>query len=143
MARIGSISDIAAKWASITPMHSGDYEDGVKNPRRPWAATTAAAEASWATGVAQAAADKRFGAGVRRAGDEKWSRKTLTTGVRNWGPGVAGAESDYAAGFGPYVDAIASCSLPPRYPRQDPRNLNRVKAIVDCLIAKYKSRGRG
>jgi len=143
MARIGSISDIAKKWASITPMHSGDYEEGVKNPRRPWAATTAAAEASWGSGVAKAASEGRFKAGVLRAGDETWQRKTLTNGVARWGPGVSAAEGDYSSGFAPYVDAIASCSLPPRYPRQDPRNLNRVKAIVDCLIAKYKSRGRG
>ncbi|GAI12711.1 unnamed protein product, partial [marine sediment metagenome] len=74
-----------------------------------------------------------------KAGDEKWSRKASTRGVANWGPGVSEAAGDYAAGFAPYQAAIAATVLPPRYARRDPRNLARVKAIVDALIAKKES----
>jgi len=73
---------------------------------------------------------------VRKAGDEKWSRKATVNGVRNWGPGVAEAMGDYAAGFAPYREAIAATVLPPRYARRDPRNMARVTAIVTALIAK-------
>jgi len=82
---------------------------------------------------------KAFGKGVVKAGDEKWSRKASVNGVRNWGPGVQEAKGDYAAGFAPYQAAIAACVLPPRYARRDPRNLARVKAIVDALVAKKLS----
>ncbi|GAI56304.1 unnamed protein product, partial [marine sediment metagenome] len=35
----------------------------------------------------------------------------------------------------PYHDAISRVDLGPRFPKRDPRNLNRVKIIVDALIA--------
>lgn len=135
MAAIKSIEQIASKWAHVTPMRSGDYADGINNPRRPWAASTAAAEGAWGAGVTAAVSRKSFSRGVKAAGDEKWHRKASTLGVQRWGPGVAEAEGDYAAGFAPYRSAIAACVLPMRYARRDPRNMQRVTAIVDCMIA--------
>lgn len=135
MARIKSIDVIAAKWASVTPMRSGDYAAGIANPERPWAASTKAAEGSWAAGVQAAVSRHSFMKGVTAAGDEKWARKASTIGVARWGPGVAEAEGEYAAGFAPYRDAIANCILPPRYARRDPRNMARVNAIIAALIA--------
>lgn len=136
MAQIKSIAEIAAKWASVTPMRSADYAEGIANPRRPWAASTMAAESAWGDGVTKAVARHSFSAGVRAAGDEKWARKASVEGVARWGPGVAGAEGDYSAGFAPYRDAIASVVLPPRYARRDPRNMARVTAVVNALIAR-------
>lgn len=139
MAFIRSVDSIAKKWAEVTPQRSGDYAEGIASPRRSWAAATKAAEAAYNDGVTKAIARKAFGRGVAKAGDEKWQRKAAINGVRNWGPGVAEAQGDYAAGFAPYQAAISACVLPPRYARRDPRNLARVKAIVDCLIAKKES----
>ena len=139
MAYIRSVDQIASKWAEVTPMRSADYAAGIANPRRSWSAATKAAEASYEAGVTKAIARKAFGRGVTKAGDEKWSRKATTRGTANWGPGVAEAKGDYAAGFAPYQAAIAAAVLPPRYARRDPRNLARVKAIVDALVAKKES----
>lgn len=136
MAWIRSIEQIAAKWASVTPMRADDYASGIANPRTSWATATKAAEKSYEEGVAKSIQRHAFGKGVTKAGDEKWQRKASVNGVRNWGPGVTEAKGDYAAGFAPYVDAIAAVVLPPRYARRDPRNLARVKKVVDALIAK-------
>lgn len=141
MAFIRSVDQIATKWAEVTPMRSADYAAGIATPRRSWSAATKAAEKSYEEGVQKSIARKAFGKGVTKAGDEKWSRKATTRGVANWGPGVAEAKGDYAAGFAPYQAAIAACVLPPRYARRDPRNLARVKAIVDALVAKKESLG--
>ena len=141
MAFIRSVDSIATKWADVTPMRSADYAAGIASPRRSWSAATKAAEKSYEDGVTKAIGRKAFGKGVSKAGDEKWSRKASTRGVANWGPGVADAKGDYAAGFAPYQAAIAGCVLPPRYARRDPRNLARVKAIVDVLVAKKESMG--
>lgn len=141
MAWIRSVDQIATKWAEVTPMRSADYAAGVAAPRRSWAAATKAAEKSYEEGVAKSIVKKAFGKGVTKAGDEKWTRKATTRGVANWGPGVAEAKGDYAAGFAPYQAAIAACVLPPRYARRDPRNMLRVKAIVDALVAKKESLG--
>jgi hypothetical protein len=139
MAHIRSIDAIANKWADVTPMRSGDYAAGIANPRRSWAAATKAAEKSYEDGVSKAVSRKAFGKGVTKAGDEKWLRKATTNGVRNWGPGVSEAKGDYASGFAPYHAAISAVQLPPRYAKRDPRNLNRVKAVVDALVAKKES----
>lgn len=139
MAFIRTIDQISKKWASVTPMRSADYAAGIANPRRSWMQATKAAESAYEDGVKQSIIRKSFGKGVAKAGDEKWSRKATVNGARNWGPGVAEAEGDYAAGFAPYREAIAAVKLPPRYARRDPRNLARVKAVVDALIAKKES----
>lgn len=139
MAFIRSIDSIAKKWAEVTPMRAADYAAGIANPRRSWAQATKNAEDAYESGLQKSMARKSFGKGVAKAGDEKWARKASSRGVANWGPGVADAQGDYLAGFAPYREAIAACKLPPRYARRDPRNLARVKAIVDALVAKKES----
>lgn len=139
MAFIRSVDSISDKWATVTPMRAGDYAAGIESPRRPWAAATKAAESAYEDGVRDSITRKAFGKGVTKAGDAKWKRKASVNGVRNWGPGVAEAKGDFAAGFAPYQAAIAACVLPPRYARRDPRNLARVKAICDALVAKKLS----
>lgn len=139
MAYIRSVDVIAKKWADVTPMRADDYAAGIANPRRSWKTATVAAEKSYEDGVQKAMQRNAFGKGVAKAGDEKWQRKASVNGVRNWGPGVAEAQGDYAAGFAPYREAIAAVKLPLRYARRDPRNLARVKAVVDALIAKKES----
>ena len=141
MAFIRSIDAISTKWSEVTPMRTDDYAAGIANPRRSWAAATKEAEAAYEDGVHKAMSRKAFGKGVSKAGDEKWRRKAEVNGVRNWGPGVREAKGDYAAGFAPYHAAISACKLSPRYARRDPRNLARVKDIVDALVAKKLSLG--
>jgi hypothetical protein len=142
MAKIRSMEEIANKWATVTPQRVGDYEAGVKAPKADWATSTLAAEDSFATGVTQAIAEKRFGKGVKNAGTEKWQRNAIQKGTARWGPGVAMAEPAYAAGFAPFRDSIERLTLPPRFARRDPRNLSRVKAVVDAMIATAKAQGR-
>jgi len=140
MAFIRSIEQIARKFASVTPGRTEDYRFGVENPRTDWATATAAAESAYEGGVTQAIAKKRFGKGVKAAGTEKWSRGAITKGTARWGPGVTLGEDAYRSGFAPYRDAIERVTLPPRYPRRDPRNLARVKAVVDALVAAKEQR---
>lgn len=135
MIPIKSIDKIAEKWAKVTPMRTQDYADGVNNPQRSWATATANAEPAYEAGVAKSIQKKAFGKGVKKAGDAKWQRKATTNGVNRWGPGVQEAQGDYQAGFAPYREAISKVTLPPRYPRRDPRNLARVEAVVKALAA--------
>jgi len=133
MPAIKSASEIAKKWATVTPGRSADYEEGVRSPKRSWATATAGAETSYKEAVIKAANAGRFGKGVKAAGDEAWTRGATEKGVQRWGPGVAIAEGDFASGFGPYADVIRATTLPPRYPKGDPRNIQRVAAMADAL----------
>lgn len=139
MVHIKTVDKIASKWAEVTPQRAKDYANGIASPRRSWSTATKAAESAYEDGIRASIAGKRFGKGVTKAGDEKWSRKATVNGTRNWGPGVQEAQGDFAAGFAPYQGAIAAATLPPRYARRDPRNLARVKAIFDALVAKKES----
>lgn len=140
MAFIRSIEHIARKWAEVTPGRTEDYKAGVENPRRDWGTATAAAEGAYEAGVTLAIAKKRFGKGVKAAGTEKWQRGAVEKGTARWGPGVTIAQDTYGRNFAPYRDAIERATLPPRYAKRDPRNLERVKAIVTALIAAKEAR---
>lgn len=137
---IADSSEIAVKWARVTPERSTDYEAGVRSPRRDWKSETAAAEARYKEGVTKAAAEGRFGKGVARAGTAKWQRKAIDVGTARFGPGVAAAGPDYEAGFAPYRATIAGLTLPERYATGDARNLKRVEVIAKALHEK-KVRG--
>lgn len=136
MPDIKSSGNIAEKWARVTPQRTQDYEEGVKNPRTDWAKATSAAAASQAAGVQAAIADKRFEKGVAKTGTSGWQAGATGKGVQRWGTGVQGAGEAYANGFQPYADVIKNTTLPPRYPKGDPRNVERVKAMAAAMHAK-------
>ncbi len=141
MAAIRSIDRIAKKWATVTPGRTPDFEAGVREPRTDWAQATKAAEPAWKSGVQGAIAAGSFGKGVTRAGTPAWQEATLAKGVARWGPGVTLAEDKYARGFAPFRDAIERVNLPPRGPRRDPRNLERVRLIVEALVKTKQAQG--
>ena len=140
MAFIRSIDQIAHKFATVTPGRTEDYRAGVENPRKDWATSTKASEAAYEAGVTQAIAKKRFGKGVTAAGTEAWQQGAVQKGTARWGPGVTISEDKYRRNFAPYRDAIERVTLPARYARRDPRNLARVKAVVDALVAAKEAR---
>lgn len=134
MAEIRALSDIRDKWTRVTPGRTEDYKIGIKNPRRDWEEETVAAKANWKAGIDAAAAKDLFGKGVKKAGTKKWQDKALKVGPGRFAEGVYIAGPDYEEGFKPYHEAIERVDLGPRFPRRDPRNIERVKAIVNALI---------
>ena len=135
MAEIKSLSAVREKWARVTPMRTEDYKLGINNPKRDWADETEAAKGNWKMGVDAAATKDLFAKGVRKAGTDKWQDAALSKGPGRFAEGVMLAENDYEKGFAPFHAAIEKADLGPRFPRRDPRNLNRVKAVVDALVA--------
>ena len=133
MANVKDTSRVSSKWARVTPQRSEDYTLGVQSPRTPWAAATRAAEDRYKSGVTEAIARGAFGKGVAAAGDQGWQQKTLAKGPSRFAEGVAISAPDYEAGVAPYLDTIRSLTLPPRFPKGDPRNLERTKAVAMAL----------
>lgn len=143
MAAIRSATDIAKKWAEVTPGRAAQYEQGVRNPVRDYAANAAAANDAWKAGVQQAAQRDGFKRGVQRAGTARWQERAAKLGPARYGPGVQVAQPDYEAGFAPYREAIAAVALPPRGPRRAPQNLQRVNAIVQAISARKEALLKG
>jgi len=134
MAGIKSMAAIKEKWTRVTPQRTEDYQKGIANPKRDWANETAAAEGNWKAGIDAAAGKKMFSKGVNEAGTAKWKNKALTLGPGRFAEGVSQGGSDYEKGFAPYQAAIAAVDLGPKFPRRDPRNLDRVKRVVTALV---------
>lgn len=141
MAQIKDLAGIANKFQTVTPQRASEYAAGAASPRTDWAQATKAAEASYKDGVTKAANAGRFGAGVSKAGTAKWQKGIKDKGEARFGAGVAMAGPAYQEGFAKYHQVIASTTLPPRYARRDPRNLQRVAAIATALGKAKESAG--
>ena len=136
MAAIKDSAAIAAKWARVTPGRSEDYAEGVRTTPKDWAGQTEKAEGAYKSGIAEAIAKGLFAKGVRAAGTEKWRKQTLEKGAARWVPGVTAAAGAYQEGFEPFRATIAALTLPPRFAKGDPRNIERVRVIATALRKK-------
>ncbi len=136
MADIKSTDRIAEKWARVTPQRTQDYTDGINSPRRDYAQAAVAAEGTYKDAVTKAANAGQYAKGVRAAGTAKWQNRARAKGPQRFSEGVQIAQPDYAAGFGPYAETIKATTLPQRFPKGDPRNLQRVTVIATALSRK-------
>ena len=135
MPDISESAVIAEKWERVTPSRTPDYEAGVKNPRRDWADATQSASATYQEAMSISLAERRFERGVQAAGTRKWQEKTIAKGPTRWSQGVRLGTMDYMRGFDPYRNEIQRTVLPPRGPKGDPRNIERVRVLADALHA--------
>jgi len=128
------------KWARRAGVSSQDYQEGVQNPRADWKTATLNAAKNQEMGVQAAIQDKRFEKGVNAAGSQKWQQKALQKGQQRYVQGVQESQTDYETAVAPYLKIIEATALPPRYPKGDPRNVERVIAINKALRAAKQSR---
>lgn len=135
MAAIKPIESSADKWQRRAQVAGPDYESGIDNPRRAWAAAASGAAANYRAGVTAAAQQGRFEAGVRAAGDERWRNNAKAKGPSRFAEGVTLAVGEWQRGFGPYQQAISSLTLPARGPVGSPANLQRVASVAQALRA--------
>jgi hypothetical protein len=127
------------RWKSRASIAGDAYIDGVKAPRQDWEQATKAAEETYNAAVQQAIQRKSFGKGVAKAGSQKHRDRCISVGASRFTEGVSLAEDAYKKGVEPYLQVIENVSLPPRYPKGDPRNLKRVEAITKALHDKKVS----
>jgi len=130
---VKTAGEIAKKWSRVTSERTEDYEDGVRNPRKDWEKETLAAEDNYEDGVKKAINRKAFGKGVKKTGTARQQQKTIDKGIDRFPEGIRLAEDDMAAGMEPVVRVLSGLTLPKKYAKGDPRNLERVKVIADAL----------
>lgn len=131
--KIKSGAAIADKFASKAAAAGPEYTAGVQSPRRDYAAATTAAKDTYAQGVQAAIANDSFSKGVSAAGTAKWQRKAVSVGAQRFPQGAQAAKGDYQTGVQPFLDTIAAIDLPPRGPKGDPGNINRVAQVANAL----------
>jgi len=132
---VKSAGEAAEKHARVCGQRSQDFESGVRNPRKDWATQTAGAEGAYEAGVQEAIASNRFSRGVSEVGTPGWQEPTLAKGVQRWGPGCQAGRAKYQRGIEKVLNTLQGITLPPRFARGDPRNLDRVRVISERLHA--------
>lgn len=130
--QIKPIDQIVKKWQTRAGAAGADYVAGVQNPRRPQASSAAAAAQSWATGVQQAVTNGSYAKGVT-AGADKYMRNATGKGAQRYPTGITAAAPDFQNGLTPYLNVLANLQLPPRLPKGDPGNVQRVAAVDAAL----------
>src|SRR5262245_32755879 len=123
--QIKDTATLADKFANRAGAAAGDYQKGVQQPRRPWAASTLAAVQTWAQGVQQAVSSCSFQKGVNEAGDTTWSQNSATKGARRYPEGVQAGKQKWATKISPFLQVIAGLNLPQKGPRRSPQNIER------------------
>ena len=141
MANIKPIEESSDKWVRRASVASQDYLKGIQNPKRSWSESSVSAEGNYKAGVVAAANAGRYAKGVKKAGDSKWKEMASSKGPGRFAEGVSIGKDDWQKGFAPYHSAIASLNLPPRGPKGDPKNLQRVTAVANALRAVYEKGG--
>jgi hypothetical protein len=121
------------RWKRNTSQAVKDYENGIKNPKRSWGKTTCEAQNRYKAGVDAAHLRKAFQGGVKKKGTRGWFIPTLLKGPTRFAQGVSIAGGTYASGYIKYHKIIKRTSLPGRFPRGDPRNINRCSTICAAL----------
>lgn len=122
-----------AKWSRRTQSATEEFKTGVQNPRNDWATATIAAAPAQHAAVQQAITDNRFAKGVQAAGSAKWQSKAAGKGADRFAGGVADAQADYARAVQPYLEVAANTVLPPRGPKGDPKNFERVRVMATAF----------
>lgn len=130
--RVKDIAAAAAKFVARAGVAAGDYTKGIQAAPDQAAAAAAAAPA-WAAGIQTAITNNSFAKGVTKAGDSKWRTAASTKGAQRYPGGVAAASPAYVAGFQPFLQVLSGLTLPPRFPRGDPRNADRSTMVQQAL----------
>lgn len=133
--KVKTPSQASSKWSDRAGQATGDYADGVQNPKTDWKTATVGAAEAYKQGVTKSITEGRFAKGVTRAGSEKQINNSLSKGVARFSAGVAIAQGDYESAVSPFLDVIERTALPPRGPKGDPKNIARVAKIADALHA--------
>jgi len=134
--QIKPLDAIKEKWTTVTPGRTEYYKAGTAGKGGAWEAGAKAAEGNFKASMTTVVATGAYGKGVGKAGGSAYERGVSEKGVARWPQGVSVGGDNYAAGFGPFHSALASLKLPPRGPKGDPRNYDRVRAVGSTLRAK-------
>jgi len=133
---VKSASEIAEKWASVTPGRASYYASEAPEAGGKWEERTSASGGVYLAAISAAGISDRFVGGVKRAGAAKFARKVRDVGVARYAPGVAAAKEDFARGFADYQAVLDGLEIPDRGPRGSPGNYAIVEKVGSVLHAK-------
>lgn len=131
--KVKDVGTATSKFTSRAAAAAGDYQAGVQGAGEDWARNAAGAAENYNAAVQEAISRGAFARGVQKAGGAKFAQKAATIGARRFPEGVREAGPAFNEGVQPYLQTIAALTLPPRRPKGDPANFQRVQVIGEAL----------
>jgi hypothetical protein len=132
------------KWTMNTAKATQDYINGIENPKSPWAKATCEAGDTYKAGVDAAHKEDLFVNGVKKTSQSGYLTKTLLKGPTRFAQGVGDAGDAFAEGYKPYHTHFPSILMPAKFPKGDPRNIDRVAAVSAAMgMVKMNMAGTG
>jgi len=131
--KVKSSAEATAKFTGRAAAAAGDYQRGVAAAGEDWQRNTVAAADNYGTAVQEAITRGAFARGVSKAGGAKFAAKAADVGARRFPEGVRAGGPAFEAGVAPHLQTIAGLTLPPRRPKGDPANIERVSTITEAL----------
>jgi hypothetical protein len=134
-----AVKDAAAsakKFATRASAAQPDYVKGIQGSGAKWLSGAVAGNQNYKDGVNAAIARDAFAKGVNAAGPAKFEQAAVTVGGSRYSQGVGQAADAWGAGVKPYLDTIASITLPPKGPRGSAQNMDRASKVAASLHAK-------
>jgi hypothetical protein len=110
-----------------------DYAENAAAAGQRYVEAAIKGEGNYKAAVAKAAAEGRYGAGIRAKGAEKYERKIRAVGSGRFTEGVAAGQADYAQGIAKVLSTIAAVTLPERGPNGSAQNFQRIQPIGVAL----------
>lgn len=126
----------ATKWDGNAGRAAEEFATRAAAAAAKWEAGAKGAKENFHKAITAAGIADRFAGGVARAGAAKFARKINDVAKDRFAPGIHAAVTDYTEGVTPFLQTIASLTLPRRGPRGDPSNYDRVEAVGKALSAK-------
>jgi len=123
----------ASKFTQRAAAAAGDYQAGVQGAGEDWARNTAASVENYNAAVQESITRGAFARGVQKAGGAKFASRASVVGARRYPEGVREGGAAFQEGVSPYLNTIAGLTLPPRRPKGDPANFQRVQVIGEAL----------
>lgn len=133
---VKDVTASAQKYANRGAAAANDYKTGVMNAGQRWHDNTKASADNYSQGTQAAIADGRFAKGVDKSGAQRYSDRASTKGATAFPAGVQAGSGRWAQNVQPYLQVLASATLPPRGPKGDPRNQQRSQMVADLLRKK-------
>jgi hypothetical protein len=122
-----------SKYVTRAGIAGTDYAEAAVASGQRYVEGAMKGEANYKAAVARAAAEGRYGSGIRAAGAEKFERKIRAVGAGRFTEGVAAGQADYATQISKVLSTIGAVTLPDRGPKGSAQNFQRIQPIGVAL----------
>lgn len=131
--RIRPAGELAQKFKTRAGAASGDYKSGVEQAGAEWEQNAANAKDAYRDGVTEALGKGRFERGIHKSGAAHYTKRASELGSARYAGGVAAGADRWAQNTQPFLQALASMTLPPRGQRGSPQNALRANFVAQEL----------